>query len=83
MTELIPHAQYRQVQRFKQLLSAWQRNRDLVSVGAYVKGSDALLDQAIERYPSLEAFLHQAIHERSGYEEAVRALSGLFPNLNA
>ena len=57
MTELIPHAQYRKVQRFKQLLSAYQRNRDLVSVGAYVKGSDAMLDQAIDKYPSLEAFL--------------------------
>ncbi|EKD5159296.1 flagellar protein export ATPase FliI [Enterobacter cloacae] len=81
MTELIPHAQYRKVQRFKQLLSAYQRNRDLVSVGAYVKGSDAMLDQAIDKYPSLEAFLHQAIHERSGYDDAVRALSGLFPDI--
>ena len=52
MTDLIPHAQYRKVQRFKQLLSAYQRNRDLVSVGAYVKGSDAMLDQAIDKYPS-------------------------------
>ncbi|MGU3415884.1 flagellar protein export ATPase FliI [Enterobacteriaceae bacterium C34A] len=83
MTELIPHEQYRRVQRFKQMLSAYQRNRDLVSVGAYVKGSDPLLDQAIEYYPALEAFLHQAIHERSGYEEAISALSGLFPTMTS
>ncbi|WP_345829146.1 flagellar protein export ATPase FliI [Pantoea sp. BRR-3P] len=81
MTELIPHAQYRKVQRFKQLLSAYQRNRDLVSVGAYVKGSDPLLDQAISQYPDLEAFLHQAIHERSGYDDAIGALNHLFPTL--
>ncbi|TDN59424.1 flagellar protein export ATPase FliI [Scandinavium goeteborgense] len=82
MTELIPHEQYRKVQRFKQLLSTYQRNRDLVSVGAYVKGSDPLLDQAIRDYPALEAFLHQAIHERSSYEDAITGLTGLFPTMN-
>ena len=81
MTELIPHVQYRKVQRFKQLLSTYQRNRDLVSVGAYVKGSDPLLDRAIDQYPALEAFLHQAIHERSGYDEAIAELSQLFPEI--
>lgn len=81
MTELIPHVQYRKVQRFKQLLSTYQRNRDLVSVGAYVKGSDPLLDRAIDQYPALAAFLHQAIHERSGYDEAIAALSQLFPDI--
>ncbi|HDS8886594.1 TPA: flagellar protein export ATPase FliI [Enterobacter hormaechei] len=81
MTELIPHVQYRKVQRFKQLLSTYQRNRDLVSVGAYVKGSDPLLDRAIDQYPALEAFLHQAIHEPSGYDEAIAALSQLFPDI--
>ncbi|WP_213776017.1 flagellar protein export ATPase FliI [Enterobacter hormaechei] len=81
MTELIPHVQYRKVQRFKQLLSTYQRNRDLVSVGAYVKGSDPLLDRAIDQYPALEAFLHQAIHERSGYDEVIAALSQLFPDI--
>lgn len=81
MTELIPHVQYRKVQRFKQLLSTYQRNRDLVSVGAYVKGSDPLLDRTIDQYPALEAFLHQAIHERSGYDEAIAALSQLFPDI--
>lgn len=81
MTELIPHAQYRKVQRFKQLLSAYQRNRDLVSVGAYVKGSDPLLDQAIQHYPALEAFLHQAIHDAAPYSAALAGLSQLFPEI--
>lgn len=77
MTELIPHEQYRRVQRFKQMLSAYQRNRDLVSVGAYVPGSDALLDQAISQYPALEAFLHQPVHESCGYKDAITALTSL------
>ncbi|WP_338493760.1 flagellar protein export ATPase FliI [Erwinia aphidicola] len=83
MTELIPHPQYRQVQTFKQQLSCYQRNRDLVSVGAYVAGSDALLDQAIQHYPAMEAYLHQAIHESCDYDRAVSALAQLFPDVTA
>lgn len=65
------------MQRFKQLLSSWQRNRDLVSVGAYAAGSDPLLDSAIRLYPQMEAFLQQGIHESSLYEDACAALNGL------
>ncbi|CCP08071.1 flagellar protein export ATPase FliI [Erwinia amylovora] len=82
MTELIPHAQYRKVQSFKQQLSSYQRNSDLVSVGAYVSGSDALLDRAIARYPQMESYLHQAVHESCGYAEAVSALSALLPEVS-
>ncbi|UDJ85884.1 flagellar protein export ATPase FliI [Erwinia amylovora] len=82
MTELIPHAQYRNVQSFKQQLSSYQRNSDLVSVGAYVSGSDALLDRAIARYPQMESYLHQAVHESCGYAEAVSALSALLPEVS-
>ena len=59
MTALIPPAQFDTVRRFKQMLSRYQRNRDLISVGAYAAGHDLQLDQAIALYPKLEAFLQQ------------------------
>lgn len=51
------------VRRFKHLYSRYQRSRDLISVGAYVRGSDPELDEAIAMYPRLEIFLRQAIDE--------------------
>lgn len=78
MTELIDQAHYRKVQNFKQLLSSYQRNRDLVSVGAYAAGSDPLLDKAIRLYPEMETYLQQAIHESSCYEEASDRLAEIF-----
>lgn len=81
MTELIDKTHYRKVQFFKQLLSAYQRNRDLISVGAYAAGSDPLLDKAIALYPQLESYLRQGIHERVSYEEASEKLAALFPDL--
>ncbi|MDY0972723.1 flagellar protein export ATPase FliI [Siccibacter turicensis] len=81
MTAIIPEQQYARVRNFKQLLSSFQRNRDLVSVGAYAKGSDPMLDRAIALWPELEAFLQQGIFERSGWEDSVQALDRIFPSV--
>ncbi len=60
--------------RARELLAAWERQRDLVSLGAYAHGSDPLADEAIARIAALEAFLGQKAEERSSLEEAVSAL---------
>ena len=79
MTSLIDDTQYGRVRDFKQLLSSYQRNRDLVSVGAYAAGSDPLLDRAIRLYPQMEDFLQQDIMERSTYDDACLQLKMLLP----
>lgn len=81
MTELIDTAHYRQTQQFKQLLSSFQRNRDLISVGAYASGTDPLLDKAIALYPQLETFLQQGIKERSDYDTSCQQLFSLFSEI--
>lgn len=67
----------RRAQRFKQLFSRYQRNRDLISVGAYSPGQDPQLDLAVQLYPQIEAFLQQGTGERAGVEDAQRALAAL------
>ena len=78
MTSLITPQQFSVVRRFKQTLSRYQRNRDLIAVGAYVAGNDPQLDDAIARYPRLEAFLQQDIGENVGYQDAVNQLQASF-----
>jgi flagellum-specific ATP synthase len=65
------------VRTFKRLYSRYQRSRDLISVGAYVAGSDPLLDQAIRMYPQIEAFLQQGMQERAAYGDSLLALGQL------
>ena len=77
MTSLIDEEHYRRVRTFKQMLASYQRNRDLISVGAYAAGSDPLLDKAMTLYPQMEAYLQQGIFERSGYDEACQQLQQL------
>ncbi len=80
MTELITPDHYKKVKNFKQLLSSYQRNRDLISVGAYAAGTDPQLDQAIRLYPKMESWLQQDIYERSEYQESCEGLFALFPD---
>ena len=77
MTSLIDDEHYRRVRTFKQMLASFQRNRDLISVGAYAAGSDPLLDKAITLYPQMETYLQQGIFERCGYDEACLQLQQL------
>ncbi|MGN6388863.1 MAG: flagellar protein export ATPase FliI [Burkholderiaceae bacterium] len=66
------------MRRVKQLVSRYQRNRDLISVGAYSAGTDPVLDEAIALHPRIEAFLQQGIGERAGVAESLGQLSALF-----
>jgi flagellum-specific ATP synthase len=75
----ITSGEHQQLARnLKQLYSRFQRNRDLISVGAYSAGSDPLLDRAIALNPQIEAFLQQDIGERAGISESLGQLSALF-----
>ncbi|MEQ1591653.1 MAG: flagellar protein export ATPase FliI [Thiobacillaceae bacterium] len=78
MTSLVTPQHLGAVRRFKQLYSRYQRSRDLITVGAYAAGSDAVLDQAIAAYPSLESFLQQEIGERAVATDSLAELDELF-----
>jgi len=79
MTNLITPTHLERVRRFKQLYSRYQRARDLIAVGAYVPGSDPLLDRAIEVHMPMDAFLQQEIEERADTGQSLAALNALLP----
>lgn len=64
--------------RLKQLYSRYERNRDLINVGAYVTGADPILDEAIRRHPRILAFLQQEIHEKASISQSLEGLIALF-----
>ena len=78
MTALIDEPHLDRVRQFKQMLSRYQRNRDLIAVGAYAPGRDAQLDRAIALYPRIESFLQQGFRECAPFESSLAALDALF-----
>ncbi|MDT8398948.1 MAG: flagellar protein export ATPase FliI [Pseudomonadales bacterium] len=77
MTAIIEPDQFQKSQQFKQQFSRYQRNRDLISVGAYSPGHDPQLDRAVQIYPRLEGFLQQAITERATIADSQQAMATL------
>ena len=77
MPQVVPDDHVRQAQRFKQLYSRYQQARDLISVGAYQKGSDPETDLAIDRMPAMRSFLQQGLDESAPFKDAKRALADL------
>ncbi|MDP2140842.1 MAG: flagellar protein export ATPase FliI [Gammaproteobacteria bacterium] len=77
MPAIVTPDHFAKMQLFRRIYSRYQQNRDLISVGAYVAGSDKDTDFAIERMPHLRQFMQQGLKERVGYEEAVQKLNGV------
>jgi flagellum-specific ATP synthase len=77
MHEIVPHEHSAMARRFKQALSTYQQNRDLIAIGAYQKGSDPRIDAAMALWPTMQKFLQQDIREKVAFKESVQALSAL------
>jgi flagellum-specific ATP synthase/type III secretion protein N (ATPase) len=61
---------------FRRLLAAYERARDLVNIGAYVKGSDAEIDAALTALPHLMGFLQQGV-EFTPFETTLVSLGNI------
>jgi flagellum-specific ATP synthase len=69
--------------RFRQIYSLYQHNRDLITVGAYRRGSDPRIDQAIDLWPKMIEVLRQDMYEAvdiKSAREQLRALLATAPH---
>nr|WP_166260845.1 flagellar protein export ATPase FliI [Marinobacter salicampi] len=79
MPQVTDPAHFAQAQRFKQVYARYQQARDLISVGAYVKGSDPETDFAIEHINNMRAFLRQDLGKSSPFSESIEQLFTAVP----
>ncbi|HET7329776.1 flagellar protein export ATPase FliI [Dyella sp.] len=77
MPAVVAKEQMRAAQRFRQVYSAYRQRQDLIAVGAYQKGSDVQVDQAIAMYPRLTRFLQQEVDEPVELHAAQERLASL------
>jgi flagellum-specific ATP synthase len=64
-------------QRFKRLNAVYMQNRDLINVGAYRRGSDPAVDEAIFYQPHLRAFLQQDMATAVSWQHSLDSLDAL------
>jgi flagellum-specific ATP synthase len=61
----------------RRLMAAYKEKSDLISIGAYQRGSDPLTDAAIDAREPIDSFLRQHVDDVSSAEEADAALTQL------
>jgi ATP synthase in type III secretion protein N len=63
--------------KLRSLVAAYEEKRDLIALGAYSKGSDPRVDQALFALPEIERFLQQSAADLAPFEHAIAALKAL------
>ena len=58
-------------------LSRYRQVEDLIRLGAYVPGADPSIDESVQMFPRIEAFLQQDKNETSDFDSTVQGLQGL------
>ena len=68
MTDVIDDSHRQAAAKIKELLAVYRESEDLINIGAYVKGSNQKIDQAIEKIDDIISFLRQDISEKSDFQ---------------
>lgn len=74
MTEIVPKEHLNAMANIRNMLSTYNKNADLINIGAYVQGTDPKVDKAINLMDEINLFLCQSIDEKACYNETIAKL---------
>jgi flagellum-specific ATP synthase len=77
MPSIVSPGHLKKATELRQLLATYARSEDLIRIGAYQRGSDAVLDRAIEVLPKVDEFLRQSTSSLCTFAETAQMLSAL------
>jgi len=69
MPDIAPAEQLQAATDVRRMLAAYQENEDLISIGAYRQGGNRWVDAALALREPSEAFLRQAVEQRSEWQQ--------------
>jgi flagellum-specific ATP synthase len=75
MPKCLTPEQAQLVQRGKEMISTYEDMAELIRLGAYRKGSDPKVDEAMQVYPKIETFLSQRPQEKTSLADGYKMLA--------
>lgn len=78
MTGIVSKEHKQAAGKLRETLATYEKQRDLILLGAYQYGSDPKVDYAIDKIEAIETYLKQATDEGFEYEDIVQQLVALF-----
>lgn len=77
MNDIVGKEHHQLASRFRNMLGLYQKNADLISIGAYKKGANRALDEVVERIDAMNQFLKQEIYENVSYEDTIKRMKAI------
>ncbi|WP_022944838.1 FliI/YscN family ATPase, partial [Pseudoalteromonas ruthenica] len=77
MPQVVSEQHMQQARLIKQVVAMYNENKDMITLGAYQKGTDQILDQAIDMMPRINNFLRQGMKDVVPYDECLTSLANL------
>ncbi len=82
MREVVDEKHIKLAGRFRDLLATYNEAEDLINIGAYSKGSNPKIDEAISKISAINSFLKQNTTERFSYDDAVKLMEAIVGGVN-
>ncbi|MCK5177691.1 MAG: FliI/YscN family ATPase [Candidatus Aenigmarchaeota archaeon] len=64
MLDIVDEEHFKAAGELRNLLAIYEKNMDLINIGAYVKGSDLRIDRAIRLMDEINEFFKQSVEEK-------------------
>lgn len=82
MIDVVSKEQRTSANKIRNILATYKDSEDLINIGAYSKGSNPKIDEAIGAIESINQFLMQDIYEKDNFEESVKKMVELLKNVS-
>ena len=74
MKDIAPEEQLEAVNNMKRLMAVYKESEDLINIGAYQRGSNAAIDEAMDQIESIWNFTKQKVDEKVTLSEVQERL---------
>lgn len=75
MNDIVAEEHNDSAKKIRDILSVYYANYDLISIGAYKKGTNLKLDEAISKIDKVNEFLIQGVNEKYTFEEILQLMT--------
>lgn len=77
MVDIVSEEHQKTAGRIRDIMSTYEKNADLVSIGAYKAGTNPKLDYALSKMDAINGFLKQGIHTSFSFADTARQMEQL------
>ncbi|MGZ9584638.1 flagellar protein export ATPase FliI [Paenibacillus marinisediminis] len=74
MKDIVPEEHQKAAEQLKRLLAVYKESEDLINIGAYQRGTNPAIDEAIDAIQDINDFTKQRIDDAAPYDETVQRL---------